>query len=298
MNTLKIDIIYHLQNAPVKLTSKQKKIRQFLLEHVVEVGYMSLKELSVKAEVSEVSILNFCALYGFDNYITMREAFRDYTKQCMDGMCQNRILDTNAVTYQNGLYQYSLEIIEKHNRMLGNIELDRFDQCTKILRESRDVFILGSNMSKLVADYMERRLSYLRIRCRSVNMGNMDLIQTVLADLGPQDTVIIFSFPPYHRFTADVVHYVKNCGSTLIAIVGDETSPAIIEGEYSFLCKTQNEYFFNSMSVAFHFVEIFVYNVALSMGKAKDEILSMIDKVRIQLTYSQNQANEAIKKNE
>lgn len=296
MNTLKIDIIYHLQSEPVKLTNKQKKIRQFLLEHVTEVGYMSLKELSVNAAVSEVSILNFCTLFGFSNYVEMREEFRNYTKQCMDSMYMKNIFDTQVRMYQNDLYRYSSEIVENHNRMLRHVDLEDLDRCAKVLQESRDVFILGSNMSKLVADYMERRFNYLRIRCRSVNMGNMDLVQTVLADLGPEDTVILFSFPPYHIYTTDVVHYIKKCGSTLIAVVGSKESPAVLEEGISFLCETQNEYFLNSMSVAFHFVEIFIYNVALSMGKTKDEILTMIDKMRIQLTYGQQQLNESAKK--
>lgn len=59
VNALNKDIVWYLRNMDQRLTSTQKRLRQYLLEHTVDVGYMSLKDLSEKAQVSEVSILNF-----------------------------------------------------------------------------------------------------------------------------------------------------------------------------------------------------------------------------------------------
>ena len=292
MNALKNDIIYHLQNAPVKLTSKQRKIRQFLLEHVAEVGYMSLKELSVKAEVSEVSILNFCALYGFENYIEMREAFRELTKHYMENLFVENFVNQTTQVQQNELYHYRSEIIANHNEMIRNIDMKQLERCVQALLSSRDIFVLAHDMSKIAADYLARRLNYLHIRSQSMNLGDLDSVQMLLSNLGPEDTVVIFSFPPYFIPTGDVAQYVRRRGAKLIAITGGNDSPAVVDDGISFLCKAQNAYFFNSMSVPLHLVEIIVYDLAIQAGRKSEETINIINRAGNHLIYNQNRGGE------
>lgn len=292
MNTLKIDIIYHLQNAPIKLTSKQKKIWQFLLEHVGEIGYMSLKELSVKASVSEVSILNFCALYGFENYIDMREAFRELTKYYMEHLFINNLSDYSSQARQNELYHYRTEIIANHNEMIRNIDMNQLERCARTLINSRDVFVLGHDMSKSAADYLARRLNYLHIRSQSMNLGDLDSVQMLLSNLSPEDSVVIFSFPPYFVPTGDVAQYVRRRGAKLISITGGIDSPAVLEEGINFLCKAHNTYFFNSMSVPLHLVEIIVYYLAILAGRKSEDTINIISRSGNHLIYNQNTGGE------
>ena len=42
------------------LTAKQRSIAQYLLEAPDEASYLSLKELSVRTQASEVSVLRLC----------------------------------------------------------------------------------------------------------------------------------------------------------------------------------------------------------------------------------------------
>lgn len=291
MNTLNCDIIYYLQNAPIKLTSKQKKIRQFLLGHVAEVGYMSLKELSERASVSEVSILNFCTLYGFENFIEMREAFRELTKYCMENIFMGNLPDYPSQVSLNKLYHYRSEIIANHNEMIRNIDMNQLECCVRALMNSRDIFVLGHDMSKSAADYLARRLNYLHIRSQGMNLGDVDSVQMLLSNLGPEDTVVIFSFPPYFMPTGDVAHYVRRCGAKLITITGSNDSPAILEDGINFLCKAQNAYFFNSMSVPLHLVEIIVYYLAILAGRKSEETINSISRAGNHLIYNHNNHN-------
>lgn len=277
MNTLKENIIYYLQECRWNLTSKQKKLKRFLVENATEIGYMSLRELSEKAAISEVSILNFCSQVGFENFIAMREAFRDYNRNRINAL----FLETSSKKFssekQSELYQYCSEIIENHNEMIQSIDFLSLDRCAKALMNSRDIFILGHDMSKIAADYLASRLNYLHFRSQSINPADSDTVKMLLSNLNSEDTVVIFSFPPYYVPAGDIAYYVRHCGATLITIVGSSEAPVVIEDSINFLCKAQNPYFFNSMSVPLHLIEILVYYIAITAGRKKDDPISIVN---------------------
>lgn len=291
-NTLKVNIVQYLEKCQLNMTTKQKKMKQFLLDHVTEIGYMSLKELSEQAGVSEVSVLNFCTLLGFENYIALREAFRDYVRSCMQNTFLRTLPEPDTLEHHQLLYDYCSGIVENHNEMIRNIDANRLNQTARILMNSRDIFVLGHDMSKSAADYLARRLNYLHIRAQSMNLGDIDSVQMLLSNLSEEDTVVLFSFPPYFVQAGDVAHYVRRCGGSLITITGSDDSPAILDGGINFLCKAPNAYFFNSMSVPLHLVEIIVYYIAILSGKKSEETISSIDGVGNHLIYNQTRGGE------
>lgn len=292
MITLKNDFVDRLRNESIKLTSTQKKLKKYLLDHVVDIGYMSLKELSEKASVSEVSVLNFCNLWGFENYVALREVFREYTKTRMQNIFMEPLSDTFTHMRQEELYRYCAGIADNHNEMVRNIDLAQLDQCARALIDSRDVLIFAHDMSKIAADYLVSRLTYLRIRSQSVNLGDNDTVQMLLSGLDSQDCVIIFSFPPYYMPAGDVADYVRHCGAKLITIADSSDSPVVTEGSINFLCKTQNPYFFNSMSIPIHLVEILAYYIAMIMGKKREDIVNIINAVGSYFLHNKNRGDE------
>ena len=271
MNAIKKDFIHQLRNENRKLTSTQKKLRQYLLDHVVDVGYMSLKELAKNVGVSEVSILNFCSLMGCDSYISMREQLRDYMRSQANGLFLNppaaRFLDS-----EGEFYRYCTCVTDSHNAMIRNLDPAALERCARTLIDAENILIFGHDMSKMAADYLTSRLTYLHIRCLSANLGDNDTVQVLLAGMSPRDSAVIFSFPPYYMPTGDVADYVHHCGANLIAIANNTDSPAVTEYGLNFLCQAQNPYFFNSMSVPIHFAEILAYCIGAIMGK-KAQIL-------------------------
>lgn len=279
VNALNKDIVWYLRNMDQRLTSTQKRLRQYLLEHTVDVGYMSLKDLSEKAQVSEVSILNFCKLVGADSYIDMRECFRNYTRDMMRNIFMEPVPPSVTQEQWSEMYHYCSDITENHNRMLQSIDLTQLEQCAKMLTSSSNILILGHDMSKVAADYLASRLSYLHIHNQSVNLGDNDTVQMLLAGLVPGDSVIIFSFPPFYMPAEDVADYVRHFGYNLIVIADNENSPVVGKGGVDFLCRAQNSYFFNSMSVPLHFAEILAYYVAAATGKRSEDIINGMNAV-------------------
>lgn len=274
------------------MTGTQKKLKQYLLEHVVDVGYMSLKELSEKAGVSEVSILNFCSLWGLENYVALREQFREHTRRRVRDMFIEPLPGGGSWERQEELLRYCAEVTAHHNELFRNMDLQQLDRCAKVLTDSRDILIFAHDMSKIAADYLVSRLGYLRIRSQSVNLGDNDTVQMLLSGLDARDSVIIFSFPPYYLPAGDVANYVRHCGARLITVADSAASPVVAEDGINFYCEAKNPYFFNSMSVPIHFVEILAYYISLTIGKKREDIVNGINAIGSYFQHNKNRGDD------
>ena len=270
MNALTSDIVQQLESSNLNMTPTQEKIRSFLLKNPVDVGYMSLKELSVGAGVSEVSILNFSRLLGFENYIAMRETFRDFTRSCMS-FCSGFGREPSPEAAR--LDSYGMATMRSHHEILRTLDLDLLSRCAKTLSDSHNVFVLGHDVSKIAADYLSSRLNYLHIRSQSVNLGDRDTVKVLLSDLRPNDSVVVFSFPPYYDPGRGLAEFTLSRGATVIVIADSADSPVVSENCLFIPCKTKNPYFFNWMSVPIHFAEILAYYISMRMGKKGAEII-------------------------
>ncbi len=288
VNALNSGVISALRSETRKLTATQNRLRWYLLEHTVDAGYMSLNELARAAGVSEVSVLSFCGLMGFDSFIALREALRDYTRERMRNIFTEPLPPALTQERHEELYRYCAGITDHHNEMVRGIDPAKLEKCARALAASQNILIFGHDMSKIAADYLASRLTYLCIRSLSVNLGDNDTVQMLLSALGPNDSVIIFSFLPYYMPAGDVADYVRHCGATLITIANDADSPVVLEDGINFLCRSQNPYFFNSMSVPLHFVEILAYYVAAVMGKKSEDITNIINVVGSYFFHNKN----------
>jgi len=266
VNTLTSGIVQRLQAHELKMTPTQEKICRFLLDHSVDVGYMSLKELSVKAEVSEVSILNFCSLLGFENYIAMRKAFRDDVRERMRLSEVSVVAGSFHEECDRGFVRYCGELMTYHRDMLGGFSREDLDRCAATIMESHNILVFGHDVSKIAADYLSSRLNYLHIRSQSVNLGNVDTVQMLVSGLTERDSVILFSFPPYYLPAVDVVRHASRCGARVIIAADSRECPAVDESCMFFPCRTNNPYFFNWMSVPIHFAEVLTFRISGMMG--------------------------------
>lgn len=273
MNVLKNEVLPYMEQEISGITPTQDRLRRYLLEHVVDVGYMSLRELAENARVSEVSVLNFCRLMGFESYIALREAFRAYTRFRAEAAGGLPLASAPVPGQCDMLGPYCLQLMRHHHEMLENIDPRDLDRCARTILASDNILVLGHDVSKIAADYLSSRLNYLHLHSRSVNLGDRDTVQVLLSDLSERDSVVVFSFPPYYQPAGDVAEYARLCGAALIAVADSADSPVV--GDYGrlFFCRTRNPYFFNWMSVPIHFAEVLTYCVSTIMGEKGEELV-------------------------
>ncbi len=76
-----MSIIDDISDNMENLSNKQKIIAEYVIRNRGKIGFMSLKELSEKINVSEVTILNFCKSIDVDSYTELKRLFQELVKK-------------------------------------------------------------------------------------------------------------------------------------------------------------------------------------------------------------------------
>lgn len=73
-----MDIIETIKSRYDGLTKKQKKIADYMINHIDKMSFITMKELSDATSVTEVTILNACAALGFPSFKEFKYEARKY----------------------------------------------------------------------------------------------------------------------------------------------------------------------------------------------------------------------------
>ena len=270
-----------LQNIRTKLndlTTKQRSIADYILSAPEEVSYLSLKELSRRANASEVSVLRLCKALGYQNFVALKEALRDHMLDALQSFAPPAFLkipgERAVGSSEEKLQSICADDMRNLSEMISALNADRLCACAKGLLEADEVLVFAHDGTKIFADYLCYRLNFLRIKASSVKLGDSDTVHTVLARLRKTDYVILLSFPPYHLPIYNVASFCRHRGTHILAITDSRNSPAAADDINVFICSTNARYFYNSQVATASFINILTSCIAVEMGSRFDDILA------------------------
>ncbi len=260
------------------LTGKQKKIFDYMVEYPEEICYISLKALSKRLQVSEVSILRLCLALGLGGFVELKEMFRKNINQINQNRKNNgkllEKLDTTIPIDNNELLRQICKNEQLNlNEQFTELDAEVMFSCARTLLQVNEVIVFGHDASKIPADYLVHRLNYLRIKARAIKLGDDNTVKSILPRLGVKDCAIFFSFPPYHMPIKNVTNYVKYRGIQTVTITDSLQSPAAVEGGFNFLCPTSTKFFFNSLTGPMALIGLLTSCIAVEMGDKLNQIL-------------------------
>lgn len=260
------------------LTKKQRCVAQYILDNPDEASYLSLKELSLRTCVSEVSVLRVCKALGYESFIALKEALREHTKDAFrtvtlpapslhpdnrTGATPEQLLKMVCADEQNNLIS-----------TISQLDTDKLVRCVHELLKAERIFVFGHDRTYVFADYLCYRLNFLRIQATAVQLGEGNTVSTTLAGIQSGDVVILMSFPPYHEPISNIVSFCRYRNVPVITITDTMSSPAAEGADCVFLCRTSARYFYNSQVATLSFINILTSSIAIEMGGKFDDILS------------------------
>jgi len=258
------------------LSRKQQKIAQYLMENRNKVGFMSLKEMSAKIKVSEVTILNFCKSIGVDSFVQLKKDFQNVIKEELHVPSEIRNsldeLKSMEEAYENSInmHRENTEQIIKANS-LGNVE-----ESAEIIRKARRIFICGQGISKIISEYLHARLRLLNIDARILEIGDIINTSVELGAVSSEDCFILISFPVYSQNLVGLSHFLKRRGLSFVAMTDTMQSPIAEEASSVLLCKSKALVFQNSISAPTFLCEILLDTLSFKM---KDQLMVSLDKL-------------------
>ena len=76
-----MNIIDRIKELYPQFTRKQKSIADYITTNPGDICYITLAQLSHNTSSSELTLLRFCQKVGCNNFLELKDEFRDYTQQ-------------------------------------------------------------------------------------------------------------------------------------------------------------------------------------------------------------------------
>lgn len=262
------------------MTAKQQAIAEYILSAPDQVAYLTLKELSQKADASEVSILRLCRSVGLDSFVELKKILREYNSQQLRQSQTSFARREQLNDPDDMLSAVCQDEMDNLTEMLNGIDREALCSCADGLMKAREVVIFAHDATFLFAEYLGFRLDFLRIKNSCIKIGDSNALQTALARISPEDYVVLLSFPPYHQPISNLVSFCRYRGIPMMTITDSMDSPAAQEGSGVFLCRTTSRYYYNSQTATASFINLLSSCIAQKLGDRFNEILSQEKEVR------------------
>ncbi|MGX8700352.1 MurR/RpiR family transcriptional regulator [Caproiciproducens sp.] len=269
----KINKNYH------NLTRKQREILDILLSNPEDVCYISLKDLSQRSSVSEVTILRMCKRLGFENFIELKKAFRSHTERLVKNFMETSYFSLDLPVVERGNPEMVIRQIINNARtqsaeFYDTVPTEHILKTARLILQAKTVLICGQGVSSVVSEYFYRRISPLIANAILVHPEDLDNVQANLVKLHPGDHVIAISFPRYYDTMRNIVQYAEYRGASVTSITDNPESPVVTRNSMNYLCDTATRVFYNSYSLPIELVNLIASGIVLEMGEAYDKLVS------------------------
>jgi DNA-binding MurR/RpiR family transcriptional regulator len=282
METRYPDTIRLLVDSYPKLTPQLQRAARFMVEHPEEVGLNSMRRLAKDAGVKPATITRLTKILGFPEYDALREPFRQRLKTRSPDFA-SKLQDVQKLGESNeGSLFADLRAQEIFNieHSLSDENYTIMDAAAQTMHDSRRVYVLG-----LRGAHAPAFLFHYSYQLFQDNSQLLDTSAGIFADqlrgIGPQDSLLVVSFPPYTQLTIDAVEYAAEAGAKIVAVTDSIVSPAASAAVHTIVTKNQSPSFYHSFTGALAVIQALI---TMLVTKAGGDAVKIVEEAEKQLS--------------
>lgn len=217
------DVIETVRRQYDGLTQSQKRIAESIVDDPEFVAFATVDKLASRLDVSPSTIVRFAYKVGLDGYQDLQSRVRKLIRSQMRTSEQGGDRHTTRHLAETP-FAASLERDVDHLlRTISSLDRDSLQRAVEVLANARTIFVTGDITTYAVAYYFALAVNRAR--------GNVYLVKADgegaarLVDIGPEDAVLAFTFPPYSKMVVKVVEWAIENGATSIGVSDHAVSP-------------------------------------------------------------------------
>jgi len=276
------DTIRLLVDSYPKLTPQLQRAARFMVEHPEEVGLNSMRRVARDAGVKPATITRLTKTLGFHEYDALREPFRQRLKSRSPNFA-SKLQDVQKLGESNeGSLFADLRAQEISNieHSLSDENYTIMDAAAQTLHDSRRVYVLG-----LRGAHAPAFLFHYAYQLFQDNSQLLDTRAGIFADqlrgIGPEDSLLVVSFPPYTQLTIDAVEYAAEAGARIVAVTDSIVSPAASAAVHTIVTKNESPSFYHSFTGALAVVQALI---TMLVTKAGADAVKIVEEAEKQLS--------------
>ncbi|WLW49889.1 MurR/RpiR family transcriptional regulator [Streptomyces sp. YU58] len=225
-----------------RLSPGQRRIAQYLIEHITEAAFLSITDLAERVGVSQPSVTRFAAAVGFSGYPSLREKLQSIALGTLAGG------PVAAEEHGNELQAaVDAEIDNLENLRRDFAAPDQVIDIGRRLSRSTPLTLLGLRISASLAEYFAYAARRVHPDVRLVTRGGSVAYDALLQSREAGGTwVLAFSMPRHAQETLTAVRVARSAGLKVALITDLALGPIADEADVVFATGTGSRLVFDS----------------------------------------------------
>lgn len=276
------DTIRLLVDSYPNLTPQLQKAARFMVEHPEEVGLNSMRHVAREAGVKPATITRLTKTLGFHEYESLREPFRQRLRTSTPKFA-SKLQDAQKLGEFNEKSLFAALRAQEVSNIEGSLSDENYlimDGAAQTIHESRRVYVLG-----LRGAHAPAFLFHYAYQLFQANSQLLDTSAGIFADqlrgIGPEDCLLVVSFPPYTQLTIDAVEYAAEAGAKIIAVTDSIISPAANAAAHTIITKNESPSFYHSFTGALTVTQALI---TMLVTKAGGDAVKIVEEAEKQLS--------------
>ncbi|MBM7092454.1 MurR/RpiR family transcriptional regulator [Streptomyces sp. NPDC012461] len=224
-----------------RLSPGQRRIAQYLIEHINEAAFLSITDLADRVGVSQPSVTRFASAVGFSGYPALREKLQSITLGTLTGGPDE---ESRGNELQAAV---DAEIENLENLRRDFADADRVIEMGRNLAASAPLTVLGLRISVSLAEYFAYAARRIHPDVRVVTRGGSVAYDALLQSREAGGTwVLAFSMPRHAHETLTAVRVAREAGLKVALITDLALGPLADEADVVFATGTGSRLVFDS----------------------------------------------------
>ncbi|MFD9032283.1 MurR/RpiR family transcriptional regulator [Streptomyces sp. NPDC059567] len=226
-----------------RLSPAQRRIAQFLIDHLTEAAFLSITELAERVGVSQPSVTRFASSLGFSGYPALREALQPIALSAVAGAPGEG--EASLSNELQSAVDAEIENLTALRRVLA--DPDQILEIGRELARSVPLTVLGLRISVSLAEYFAYAARRIHPDVRVVTRGGTVAYDGLLQAREAGGTwVLAFAMPRHANETLAVVRAARGVGLRVALITDLALGPLVDEADVVFTAGTGSRLVFDS----------------------------------------------------
>ena len=260
------NVLELIDRARPSLRRGSRQVAEYILAHLDTIADISLAELARQAQVSEPTVLRFCASIGCNGFREFK--IRVVQSLALGAPAAHSVLtnDDTPETIATKIFDYTITSLDWARKKLDFVALGK---AVELLSNAKRIDFFGFGASGIVAQDAQQKFPLFGVPCVAHQDSHQQFIAASM--LNPGDAVVAISNTGTTRGLIEMARTAKERGASVVVITGSE-SPITRYADVSVIAETlENTDVYTpttSRLAALVIIDILSTSVALRRGEA------------------------------
>ena len=145
--------------------------------------------------------------------------------------------------------------------------------------QARKIYILGARSAAVLVNFLGYYMNYMFDNVHIITTSAAGEMFEKLVNVGPEDVVIVCSFPRYSAATTKSVQYCRSAGATVIGLTNTQMSPLGQNSDYVLVAKSDMVSLVDSLVAPMSVVNALVVALAAAREKELSRTFDKLERV-------------------